>query len=170
MDVIGIDGYYDVDGPDLGSKVLAWRKYLELASRLHQQYNRPIVFTEIGYCSGHCKRTHKPSRADYATHAEHYQAVFEAFRNVTYSGTSGNGWFLGSFWWNVRAQSSLRGQPYVRDANSPLIVPREARVSSGQSNATCCSGGFLADWVAISVLLCSGTQTTTVRQRALMIA
>ena len=110
MDVIGIDGYYDVDGPDLGSKVLAWSEHLELGARLHQQYNRSIIFTEIGYCSGLCKRTHTPSRTDYAAHAEHYQAVFEAFRNVTYSGSSGNGWFLGSFWWNVRDQSSLRGR------------------------------------------------------------
>lgn len=97
-----------MDGPDLGSKVLAWRKHLELGARLHRQYNKLIVFTEIGYCSGHCKRTHTPSPADYATHAEHYLAVFEAFRNVTYSGSGANGWFLGSFWWNVRVHRALR--------------------------------------------------------------
>ena len=112
MDVIGIDAYYSVDGPDLGSKVRAWQKHIALGQSLHQQYKKPVAFTEIGYCSGHCKRTHTPSSADYAAHAEHYQAVFEAFRNVTYSYTHGDsgggggdasGWFLGSFWWNVRA-------------------------------------------------------------------
>jgi hypothetical protein len=110
VDVIGIDAYYDVDGPDLGSKVRAWQKHIAVGQSLHQQYKKPVAFTEIGYCSGHCKRTHTPSSADYASHAEHYQAVFEAFRNVTYSYTHGDsgggdasGWFLGSFWWNVRA-------------------------------------------------------------------
>ena len=127
VDVIGIDAYYNVDGPDLGGKVHAWRSHLALGARLHQQYGKLVAFTEIGYCSGHCKRTHTPTPADYATHAEHYTAVFEALRNVTYSVSGGggggsSGWFLGSFWWNVRAQFSLCSISFAVDACRETVV------------------------------------------------
>jgi hypothetical protein len=92
VDVIGFDAYYHVDGSTLRAKVDAWKPFIELAADLHSQYNKPIAYTEIGYCSGHCSRSHRPSAANYATHAQHYEAVFEAFRNYD--------WFLGSFWWN----------------------------------------------------------------------
>jgi hypothetical protein len=73
--------YYRVDGDTLGAKVAAWAPHVALTAKLHQQYKKPVCFTEIGYCSGHCSRTHAPSAADYTTHAEQYEAVFEAFRN-----------------------------------------------------------------------------------------
>jgi hypothetical protein len=52
------------------------------------RYSRPIAYTEIGYCSGKCSRTHTPSGANYERHAMQYTAVFEAFRGVR--------WFAGA--------------------------------------------------------------------------
>ena len=52
-----------------------------------------MVFTEVGYCSGRCKRDHTPDAAGCQKHAYHYSALLEAFRNEC-------AWFLGSVWWN----------------------------------------------------------------------
>ena len=65
----------------LGGKVAAWKPHIALGAKLSRQYRKPVAFTEVGYCSGHCKRSHRPSSGDYQTHAQHYQALFEAFRN-----------------------------------------------------------------------------------------
>ena len=60
VDVIGIDAYYNVDGANVGAMVQAWTKYIALAKGLHEQHGKPVAFTEVGYCSGHCKRDHAP--------------------------------------------------------------------------------------------------------------
>merc|ERR1712224_1110097 len=79
-------------GDTLEELVASWKPYVELAFDLHSMYNRPVAYTEIGYCSGQCSRNHVPSTVDYTAHALKYEAVFEAFR--------GKDWFLGAFWWN----------------------------------------------------------------------
>eukprot|EP01052_Picozoa_sp_SAG31_P001026 SAG31_NODE_33_length_32018_cov_69.763088_10_plen_511_part_00 len=146
VDVIGIDAYYNVDGYNLGDMVEAWQPYVERARQLHEQYNKPVLFTEIGYCSGHCSRAHVPVSSDYAAHAQHYEAVFEAFRNASVVGGSGqqfrmnpgsyepesnapqlrleSGWFLGSFWWNWNTDDGRYGSG-SDDCLTPQWKPAE---------------------------------------------
>ena len=90
VDVIGIDAYYRVPGDTVAEIVSSWAGPIALAKALHRQYNKPVVYTELGYCSGECSRSHRPSLADYTAHAMHYEAVFEAFREA------------GSWWLGVR--------------------------------------------------------------------
>ena len=111
-----------------------------MGARLHWQYGKQVLFTEIGYCSGHCSRTHTPSGADYATQAQHYEAVFEAFRNVsvlaaehgndgdngpTNSRSRSSRWFLGSFWWNWNTDDG-RYSSGSDDCLTPQHKPAEA--------------------------------------------
>ena len=91
VDVIGIDAYYPVPGKTVAEMVASWAVPIATGKRLHQQYRKPVAYTEIGYCSGQCSRTHTPSLADYTSHATHFTAVFEAFRAET-------AWWLGAFW------------------------------------------------------------------------
>ena len=92
VDIIGIDAYYAINGATLPEMMESWQQPLALARRLHKQHGKPVLYTEIGYCSGQCSRTHTPTTPDYYRHALQYQAVFEAFRNEQY--------FYGAFWWN----------------------------------------------------------------------
>ena len=107
-----------MDGPDLGAKVAAWKPHIALGAKLSRQYRKPVAFTEVGYCSGHCKRSHDPSPSDYQTHAQHYQALFEAFRNES-------DWFLGAFWWNWNTDPG-RFAGHSDDCLTPQWKPAEA--------------------------------------------
>lgn len=114
VDLIGIDAYYGIDGETVAEKVLGWAGPKALGAKLHAQYNRPVAYTEIGYCSGECSRDHTPSVADYARHAVQYTAVFEAFRDVP--------WFAGSFWWNWDTDP---GAFVLDDCLTPQLKPAE---------------------------------------------
>jgi hypothetical protein len=92
LDVVGVDAYYPIPGDTLPELVNGWQQYVAIAERLHTQYGKNVTYTEVGYCSGRCSRTHTPGQGDYDRQALRFQAVFEAFR--------GKGWFLGAFWWN----------------------------------------------------------------------
>lgn len=144
VDVIGIDAYYKIAGDTLEEMVAGWADAIALGEKLHTQYDRPIAYTEIGYCSGKCSRTHTPTKANYERHAMQYTAVFEAFRGVR--------WFAGCFWWNWNtdpgafdgddcltpqqkpAEDVLR--TYYR-ARSPKPLPVGVAVCAGAGKCTC---------------------------------
>jgi len=93
VDVIGIDAYYNLNWGTLAELVESWKPYIELAQELHKNFSRPVVYTEVGFCSGNCKRDHRPSEKAYADQALDYESTFLAFRGH-------EDWFLGGFWWN----------------------------------------------------------------------
>ncbi|KAL4493098.1 hypothetical protein ABPG72_003183 [Tetrahymena utriculariae] len=97
VDVIGIDSYYplaqDIDFPTVNQVVDAWQPVLARFKNLTEFFNRPIMVSEIGYCSGQCKRDYIPIKQDFTKQAIYYQAAFEAFRNVDFP-------FYGYFWWS----------------------------------------------------------------------
>ena len=116
LDIIGMDAYFVLNGTTVDDIVAQWSEYKSFAKEVSAKHdNKPVVFTEIGYCSGHCSRDHAASEADYEQQARHYEAVFEAFR--------GEDWFLGAFWWNWNADDgSYAG---ADDFLSPQWKPAE---------------------------------------------
>ena len=115
VDVIGVDFYDHVAGDTVAEIVASLKPYLDtLDVRLHQRFNKPLVLTEVGYCSGPCDRTHASTPADLASQAAHYEAWFLA--------TQGIDWFMGAFWWNWDSDPAF-GTGDV--CNSPVWKPAE---------------------------------------------
>ena len=99
--------------------IYSWQTYIKLAKQLSDMYNnKPVAYTEIGYCSGECSRHHMPTIADYNDHALHYQAVLEAFRNT-------GDWFLGVFWWNWNTDPGAWKTSSPDDCLTPQWKPAE---------------------------------------------
>eukprot|EP00051_Salpingoeca_urceolata_P002198 m.48023 g.48023 ORF g.48023 m.48023 type:complete len:661 (+) comp11963_c0_seq1:124-2106(+) len=119
VDVIGIDAYYSIPGDTVAELVYSWQSHVSLAKQLSDAYGgKPVAFTEIGYCSGHCSRSHVPSVGDYAKHALHYQAVLDAFANS-------EDWFLGVFFWNWNSDPGFWNPTQPDDCLTPQWKPAE---------------------------------------------
>lgn len=104
LDAIGVDAYYPLtpdDGstPTLASLTKAWQ---EIATRLQatsEQWDRPVILTEVGYPS-QVGATVKPFEvtdqpADQDIQVLAYRAVFKVL--------SGSDWLQGISWWSWRA-------------------------------------------------------------------
>lgn len=96
VDIIGSDFYYDIPGDNVAEMVFSLQSLIKDMKELSTKFNRNVTFTEIGYCSGHCSRTHKPNVNDFEKHAMHYQAILAAMSPTQKK----NQWFMGAFWWN----------------------------------------------------------------------
>ena len=94
VDVIGVDAYYQnvTWGTTVEEMVKQWSPILDDLGALSISRNKPLIFSEVGYCSGDCDRDHKPAPLDFQLHARHYEAIFQA--------TADRKWFHGAFWWN----------------------------------------------------------------------
>lgn len=119
VDYIGVDAYYDVfigDKLNLDDKYGSielikekWQGIIERLQKLSQNNNnKPIVFTELGYChpilSFRCSQTLQPNQRDYHIISSwYYEAFFEAF--APYKDT----WFKGVFWWNWTPDNAYGG-------------------------------------------------------------
>ena len=57
LDYIGIDAYYSLVNntlsPTLDELINAWKPIASSLKSLHKQYNKYIIFGEVGYCSNH---------------------------------------------------------------------------------------------------------------------
>lgn len=100
LDFIGLNNYYPLaEEPGEGSKALMARAHAlaEKIARLQRRWQRPILFTEVGYPSvrGGTVRTWARSRTQSVSvdeQAAGYEATLRAF--------SGQPWLSGMFWWN----------------------------------------------------------------------
>ena len=102
VDVIGVDLYDHVAGNTVQEMVASWQPYMSMLHELHLNYSRPVVLTEIGYCSGGCSRTSNSTGEDLQQQAMHYEALFHASAAAVDAG-----WFLGAFWWNWDTDDSF---------------------------------------------------------------
>jgi hypothetical protein len=98
LDAIGVDAYYSLTQsyhPTVTELVNAWQPIIVLLGEVSGRWNRPVIFTEIGYQSlaGTNQMTSKvdTSTLDLQEQANCYQAVFEALK--------GKSWWRGVFWW-----------------------------------------------------------------------
>ena len=99
VDYIGVDAYYPLtneDDPTLAELKAAWAIPTLTLENLSKQYNRPLIFTEIGYRSvdGANQRPWEwqaGGTVDLQEQADCYQAALETFW--------GKPWFRGIYWW-----------------------------------------------------------------------
>lgn len=106
LDFVGIDFYYPVASrTDPGRlEILAgWQPWLERLRHLHRQTGRPVLLTEIGYCSTdgagmHPYRYQDAAPLDLGEQADLYWAALEATAQVE--------WIAGISWWNWPADGS----------------------------------------------------------------
>ena len=98
LDAVGVDAYYSLTqsyNPTVEELVNAWQPTINMLADLSTRWNRPVIFTEIGYQSqaGTNQMSSKVNTTtlDLQEQANCYQAVFEAFK--------GKSWWRGVFWW-----------------------------------------------------------------------
>jgi hypothetical protein len=103
LDFIGIDAYMPLmttsEEPTVDELVEAWGPYTSRMNTLAEQWDKRIVFTELGYQSriGTADRTgDNTGEVSEAAQATAYEAAFEAMRDEEY--------FDGIWWWEWSAE------------------------------------------------------------------
>jgi hypothetical protein len=128
LDFIGINAHYplltNVSTPSVNDLVSAWQTIIDTGlqedefsmngglKNLSDHWNKSILFTEVGFCSGGCE---SEGHVDLEYQAQRYLATFEAFRSVP--------WFAGVFWWNWLADPAFGGKSNF--CYSPQFKPTE---------------------------------------------
>eukprot|EP01017_Pseudomicrothorax_dubius_P005790 TRINITY_DN1153_c0_g1_i4.p1 TRINITY_DN1153_c0_g1~~TRINITY_DN1153_c0_g1_i4.p1 ORF type:complete len:381 (+),score=81.58 TRINITY_DN1153_c0_g1_i4:65-1207(+) len=106
VDIIGVDAYYPIEKdnptPTLKQLLKAWEPNVKILANLSAKWGKPVTFTEIGYCSGDCKRGNSSSPAWQEFQALHYEAAIRAFENEE--------WFLGHFFWAWNTDFAFGGK------------------------------------------------------------
>lgn len=103
LDAIGIDGYMpllpDDPDPSVNELITAWGPYAVRMENLHERWEKPVLFTELGYESreGTAGRL-DPGSAPLSEEAQAvaYTAAFEALSRLR--------WFRGIWWWEWSAE------------------------------------------------------------------
>jgi len=106
LDLAGVDFYFPVTtrhDPGRFEILAGWQPWLERLRLLHQQTDRKIILTEIGYRSveGAGMRPYEfgnNARLDLQEQADLYWAALQA--------TAETEWIAGLYWWNWRADGS----------------------------------------------------------------
>jgi hypothetical protein len=100
VDYIGVDAYYPLtskNNPTLAELEAVWAPRVAALKTLSENWEKRVIFTEIGYRSQDGANQHPwdflvSSTIDLQEQADLYQAVFESFFNQS--------WFAGIFWWS----------------------------------------------------------------------
>ena len=127
VDYIGTTGYYpltDKNDPTVAELKAAWtgRGYIALLENLSKKFNKPIIFTEIGYeskdgtnrmpASGQTAGT-----LDFQEQADCYQATLEVMLDKS--------WFRGIFWFQWLANTRFPGSSPTGTGFMPWGKPAE---------------------------------------------
>lgn len=99
LEYIGIDGYYDLtdkDNPSAAELDAAWVPIVNNLKQLSQKYDKPVIFTEVGYRSiVGCNKAPWDWSIDgtfnMTEQANCYDAIFRAFKDQN--------WFYGFYFW-----------------------------------------------------------------------
>lgn len=100
LDYIGIDAYFPLsakDNPSLEEIRAGWKPWLAEIEAFQRKTDKPVIFTEIGYCSANTA-ARKPweesvsGESNPDLQANCYRALFEAFWDKP--------WFFGVYWWS----------------------------------------------------------------------
>lgn len=100
LDAIGIDAYFPLtrnNDPTITELTEGWRPIAAELEAFATEWERPIIFTEIGYRSldgtnQAPSNFQNTGRIDVQEQADCYQAVFDVLSDET--------WWQGVFWWN----------------------------------------------------------------------
>lgn len=111
VDQIGVDAYYTLDGsntsPTVDDLVKAWSPIAQQLESLSTQWNRPLFFAEIGFCSSTGTNSNPAgcggdgAPLNLQAQANAYSAFFQALW--------GQDWFSGVFWWAWNTDTSNGG-------------------------------------------------------------
>ena len=114
LDFIGVQAYFPIaehNNPDLEELEQGWKKHFKLLESLHQKYNKPILFTELGYKSTSDAGI-KPWEWDtlgnrfYKKISKRTQALcYQAFFNTVWQ----QSWFEGVHLWEWQSRSRSNG-------------------------------------------------------------
>jgi len=123
VDIIGIDAYYPLaqsPQPTVDQLKAAWIPHRDALAGLASRWQKPIVFTEIGYRSISGTASHPwdwqtQGQIDLREQADAYQAVMETFDGLS--------WFAGIFWWYWGTDPTAGGSD--DDDYTPFRKPAE---------------------------------------------
>jgi len=82
--------------------VKVWQPTVDILHNLSKKFNKPVSLTELGYCTGDCKRGNKTDAAWQTFQARRYEAAILAFKDLD--------WFLGWFWWAWNSDFKFGGK------------------------------------------------------------
>lgn len=109
LDHIGIDGYFPlspINTPSVSELVNAWQAKISEIEEYKTQFNKKVIFTEIGYKSiDYCAyQPWNPTSTTLNIQAQSnsFQAFFEAFANKS--------WFKGAFIWKWYPNRKMMGE------------------------------------------------------------
>ena len=102
LDYIGIQAYFPLsldENPTVNQLIQGWKPYLEKIENVQKQYQKPIIFTEIGYRNGSdaashpwkWENTHPADEFGLQIQANCYEAFFHTFWHKE--------WFAGVYFW-----------------------------------------------------------------------
>lgn len=110
LDYIGIDAYFPLSEkaiPTLEEIKKGWEEWVMEIEKFQKKINKPIIFTEVGYCSadGTTKTPWEEiadgGKVNLKLQADCYQALFETFWDRK--------WFYGVYWWRWGADVRFGG-------------------------------------------------------------
>ncbi|NER14131.1 hypothetical protein GWK08_11815 [Leptobacterium flavescens] len=120
LDYIGLQAYFPLTKkrhPQLSDITKGWQRHTALMKKLHTTYNKPVLFTEIGYKS-EATATIRPwewnsflnsftgKKSDKTQHLA-YEAMFESFWNED--------WFAGAYFWQWDTRTRAENATYNLD-------------------------------------------------------
>ena len=117
LDFIGVDAYFPLSSkkdPDLNTIKNAWKEHAEALKYQSGKWQKPILFTEIGYRSND-NALEKPWETDYSKpineelQARAYQAFFEQINHEP--------WFAGAYIWKWETGTHHMGE--YKDSFTP---------------------------------------------------
>lgn len=115
VDYIGIDAYYklaDKSDVTLDELIAAWEPYVEIALKLHKQYGKQVIYTEIGYTSVDGTATAPYSwELTGGLDFQEQQDCYEAFFRTLYV----QPWFEGVIFWSWRINRDVGSESAQRD-------------------------------------------------------
>jgi hypothetical protein len=123
LDFIGIDAYFPISSqknPDIASIKKGWKKHRNTLADFSGEFQKPILFTEIGYKSNDYA-LNKPWESDFSKPANHqlqalaYKGFFEEIWNEE--------WFAGAYIW--KWFSETRENRPSKDTFSPQNKPAQ---------------------------------------------
>lgn len=120
VDYVGVQAYFELGGPPEGTTGGErqrffrdnWRPIRDRLEGVSRAFDRPVLFTEIGYPSrvGGAERPwdwREEGEPDAGLQADAYTAAFQTFWNQP--------WFAGMYWWKWYASERLHARDWSRD-------------------------------------------------------
>lgn len=113
LDYIGIQAYFPLvryEYPSVEQLSRGWNRYLPTLESIHKKYNRPILFTEMGYKSTSCSAitpwewVDPPADKGKSFSAETQANCYEAFFNTVWK----KDWMAGVHIWQLRSDFEER--------------------------------------------------------------